>query len=116
MKYEIEQKLWLQGEYRSTYVTVTKVGHKWVTIVPEGSTNESYQIAVNDVWVKKDIRGISRGRIFHSKEEAEAQLEIQKEWQALLIILRKTYGTPNNLTRENLYALKKALRNLDLIL
>jgi hypothetical protein len=99
-------------------MTVVKVGRKWASLALKGTTQVSDVVSVTDVWVDGGETGISPGRIFPSKEDADAHLELQKGldlqkgWNDARKAVSNLQGNPSNLTKENLEALRKALTDL----
>lgn len=100
IEYKVGMRLWMQSSGRLTtsqYVTVEKVGRKWVQL------SGGHRVEIGSRHLERGINGQLAGTLYLTREEHEQAVALQREWAEFKKSLgdaRK--GPPTGVTREKI--------------
>lgn len=104
-KLQVGQQLWFASTNRwnpCRFVTVKKVGHKWADIGGSGRVDIETLIVEGGAYN-------SPGRCYIAKEEHDAKLRLNKEWDALWMYFRTQHAPPSGITLAQVTEAQRAL-------
>lgn len=114
MEYKVGQTLWFERTLNAKPgsgedLVVTKVARKWVSLARARFPNHNvYRVPVDCNYVDGGEYS-SPGRVWASKEEAEAHQELRSEWAAFL--REAAYAQPpKGMTKEEIARLRAMLK------
>jgi hypothetical protein len=104
---EVGMRLWFQGSPRSgnasREVTVLSVGRKWAQLDNRNRINL-------DNWVADGGVYSSPGRCYESKEDYDAEVQLQGEWDAFRRSIERCYRVPDGMTIERIAEMTRLLK------
>ena len=110
-EYKVGQVLFFASSHRrgmDDFLTVTKVGRKWVSLSYAAGDKSVYKVAIDSTWVDGGAY-ISPGRLWESKEAYDAYVLVEKEWASLKADLLYRYALAEGVTLEDLTQVRKLL-------